>query len=451
MTSSAKNAGAAPYSEPHLVPEPGEFADLGVSQSLLMDLALKEVYFARHPAAVDISRALALPFVLTERILDTARADGFIETVRSEGYFQQLFQYGLTERGQDKVNECLARSQYRGPVPVPLAQYCDVVRRQTIRNQTVVREDLQRSLGDLVLSQEVLDRVGPGINSGTCVFLYGASGNGKTSIATHLRDVLTGPVLVPHALEINGQIVKVFDPTVHEIKASKHVADQPMDVPYLTCAGSESRRDPRWEVCSRPVVIVGGELTLDKLEFQYDPLLRYHQAPLHMKAAGGLLVIDDFGRQRVSPRDLLNRWIVPMDRGVDYLPLPTGETIEVPFDLLLIFSTNLHPLDVVDEAFLRRIRHKVFVPNPTPDQFSALFFKQAAARGLAIRQEFIDHIADRYYSQGGREMRSCHPKDILSNVEDIRIYEGDSSPLTVETLVRAADAYFLFVEGTTST
>ncbi|MDO8690962.1 MAG: ATP-binding protein, partial [Dehalococcoidia bacterium] len=253
------------------------------------------------------------------------------------------------------------------------------------------------------------------------------------------------------AIEINGQIVKVFDPAIHEVKLSKQVPDHLEGSPLLRAEGPERNRDLRWVVCQRPVIIVGGELNLKELEFQYDAHLRYHQAPLHMKAAGGVLVIDDFGRQRVSPRDLLNRWIVPMDRGVDYLPLPTGETIEVPFDLLLVFSTNLHPLDVVDEAFLRRIRHKVFVPNPTPDQFSALFFKEAAARGLAIRKEFIDHITDRYYSPGGREMRSCHPKDILSNVEDIRIYEGDSSPLTVETLVRAADAYFLFEEGTVST
>lgn len=194
------------------------------------------------------------------------------------------------------------------------------------------------------------------------------------------------------------------------------------------------------------MVIVGGELTLDKLGFQYDPHLRYHQAPLQMKAAGGLLVIDDFGRQRVSPRDLLNRWIVPMDRGVDYLPLPTGETIEVPFDLLLVFSTNLHPLDVVDEAFLRRIRHKVFVPNPTLEQFNTLFRKEAATRGMHITQELIDLLVDRYYRQAGREMRCCHVRDILSNAEDIRSYEGDTSQLKAETLIRAADAYFLFEE-----
>ena len=443
VTGLTKRPPAASEAEPLFLPEAREFEDLGVSQSLLMDLALKEIYFGRRPTAIDISRALALPFHLTERVLDEARAEHFIETVRSEAYLQQLFPYDLTERGKDKVKECLARSQYRGPVPVPFAQYCDVVRRQTIRAQTVVREDVKRSLHDLVLSQQVLDRVGPGINSGVCIFLYGASGNGKTSIATRMRDLLSGPVLIPHALEINEQIVKVLDPSVHEVRASKQEVDRRMDFSDLAYDGPERRRDLRWAVCSRPVVIVGGELTLDNLEFQYDPHLRYHQAPLHMKAAGGLLVIDDFGRQRVSPRDLLNRWIVPMDRGVDYLPLPTGETIEVPFDLLLVFSTNLHPLDVVDEAFLRRLRHKVFVPNPTPEQFNALFFKDAAARGLAITQELIDSVIDRHY-QAGREMRYCHVKDILSNVEDIRRYEDDTSPLTVETLVRAADAYFLF-------
>lgn len=447
VTAFTRVPAAASDVEPYFLPEPVEFDDLGIGQDLLMDLALKEVYFARRPTAMDISRALALPFVLTERILETARAEQFIETVRSEGYFEQLFQYGLTDRGRDKVKECLARCQYRGPVPVPLAHYVDVVRKQTIRNQTVRRPDLERSLHGLVLSQQLLDRLGPGINSGTCVFLYGASGNGKTSIATRLRNVLSGPALIPYALEIDGHIVKVFDPAVHELKPSEDAAIRRLNTQRLPWGGPERSRDLRWAVCARPVVIVGGELTLDKLEFQYDPHLRYHQAPLHMKAAGGLLVIDDFGRQRVSPRDLLNRWIVPMDRGVDYLPLPTGETIEVPFDLLLVFSTNLHPLDVVDEAFQRRIRHKVFVPNPTREQFSALLAKEAELRGLTITQEFTHHIIDRYYGQGGREMRGCHAKDILSNVDDIRRYEGDTSPLTLATLVRAADAYFLLEDG----
>lgn len=444
MTNPSRVKAAASGDEPIFLPEPREFEDLDVGQSLLMDLALKEIYFAGQPTAIEISRALALPFTLTQQILDTARGEHFVQTVKSDGYFEQKFQYGLTERGQEKVKECLARSQYRGPVPVPFAQYCDVVRMQTIRTQTVTREDVQRSLGDLVLSRRVLDEVGPGINSGTCLFLYGASGNGKTSIATHLKHILSGPVLIPYALEINGQIVKVLDPTVHEVMSSDDGAGARAIDPKLIYGTKERSRDLRWAVCSRPLVIVGGELTLDKLEFQYDPHLRYHQAPLHMKAAGGLFVIDDFGRQRASPRDILNRWIVPMDRGVDYLPLPTGGTVEVPFDLLLIFSTNLRPSDVVDEAFLRRLRHKVFIPSPTLEQFNILFCKEASARGIAVTQELIDHIVDRYYRQESREMRYCHARDILSNVEDILRYESDSSALTLETLVRAADAYFRF-------
>ncbi|MDO8689135.1 MAG: ATP-binding protein [Dehalococcoidia bacterium] len=439
----------APVTLPLVLPEPREFEDLGVNQGLVLDLALKEIYAERSPTALGVSRALALPFHLTERILDSARTESYIHAVRSDGYLEHQVQYSLTERGQEKVKECLARCQYRGPVPVPLSQYCDIVRRQTIHKHTVLREDLERGLSDLVLSQEVLDQVGPGINSGRSLFLYGASGNGKSSIATHLRNVLGGEVLVPHAIEINGQIVKVLDPTIHEVKVSKQVEDRRMDPErkYLKPQGQEARHDLRWEICARPVVIVGGELTLSQLEFQYDTHLRYHQAPLHMKAAGGLLVIDDFGRQRVSPRDLLNRWIVPMDRGVDYLPLPTGETIEVPFDLLLVFSTNLRPQDVIDEAFVRRLRHKVFIPNPTPEQFTVLFFREAAARGLDMPHELSDYVIEKYYRQAGREMRCCHARDILSNVDDIRRYEGDTSPLTLDNLVRAADAYFLFEEG----
>ncbi len=446
MTTLMKPDRSTAEDQPPFLPEPRGFEDLGVNEGLLMDLALKEIYFERSPTAIEISRALALPFLLTERILDNARAESFIHTVRSGGYLEHQLQYALTERGQEKVRECLTRSQYRGPVPVPLTQYYEVVRKQTVRNQTVLREDLQRGLGDLVLSQEVLDQVGPGINSGKCLFLYGASGNGKSSIATHLRNVFGGTVLVPRAIDINGQIVKVLDPTIHEIRSGDEAPGRLSDPDYrfLRNQDSESRRDLRWEICSRPVVIVGGELTMSQLEFQYDSLLRYHQAPLHMKAAGGLLVIDDFGRQRVSPRDLLNRWIVPMDRGVDYLPLPTGETIEVPFDLLLLFATNLHPTEVIDEAFLRRMRHKVFVPNPTTEQFRTLLLKEAAVRGLAMPKEFMDYIIERYYLQGEREMRCCHAKDILSNADDIRRYEGNSPQLTVEILQRAGDAYFLF-------
>lgn len=440
-TAKARPAAASDV-DPCFLPEPQDFSDLGISPGLVMELALKEMYFERNPTALNICNALGVPFVLIERILETARAEQFIQTVRSDSHFEQQFQYGLTDRGHEKVKEFLAVCQYRGPVPVPFSQYYDIVRKQTVRGQTVLREDLEKALGDLILSREVLDQVGPGINSGTCIFLYGASGNGKTSIATHLRNLFKGPALIPHAVEIDGQIVKVFDPIVHEVKTPESPADRRVGDSYLKHEVSE-RRDRRWVLCSRPVLIVGGELTLDKLEFQYDTQLRYHQAPLQMKAAGGLLVIDDFGRQRVSPRDILNRWIVPMDRGVDYLPLPTGETIELPFDLLLVFSTNLHPLDVVDEAFLRRLRHKVFIPNPTLEQFASLMFKEAAARNLEMSREMLDRIVARYY-QNGKEMRSCHPKDILSNVDDIRRYEGDSSPLSLETLVRAADSYFLF-------
>ncbi len=435
--------------KPLALPEPVELEDLGVNQGLLMDLALKEIYARRSPTAIEISQALSLPFHLTEIILGSARTESYIQAVKSDGFFEHQLQYSLTERGQAKVQECLARCQYRGPVPVPLPKYYDVVRQQTIHKHTVLKEDLEKGMDDLVLSQEVLDQVGPGINSGKSLFLYGASGNGKSSIATHLRKVLGGTVLIPHAIEISGQIVKVFDPTIHEVSVPKpaEVRRINQDLRYLKNEGPEARRDLRWEICSRPVVIVGGELTLDQLEFRYDAHLRYHQAPLHMKAAGGFLVIDDFGRQRVSPRDLLNRWIVPMDRGVDYLPLPTGETVEVPFDLLLVFSTNLRPQDVIDEAFVRRLRHKVFIPNPTPEQFSVLLFREASARGLTMTREFSDYVVEKYYDQGGREMRCCHPRDILSNVDDIRRYEGDTSPLTLDALERAADAYFLFEGG----
>ncbi|HLC29313.1 MAG TPA: ATP-binding protein [Dehalococcoidia bacterium] len=423
-------------------PEPRTVSDLGVNRVLLEELVLKEIYFAGRPTASDMCRSLAVPFSVVKEILEPMKREHLIDVTGVQGPFQELYEYCLTEKGWDKIRDCLTRNQYRGPVPVPLAQYQKIVREQTVRNQSISREALHNGLSHLVLDPEFVDQFGPALNSGGAIFLYGAPGNGKSTIAFSLGKLLPGPVLIPHAIEAGGQIIAVFDPAVHRPLVPISPVARAADERHRPDRGRELQFDRRWVISSRPVVIVGGELTLQRLELQYDPQLRYHLAPTQMKANGGLFVIDDFGRQRVSPVELLNRWIVPMDRGIDYLTLQTGETVEIPFDLLLVLSTNIEPAEVIDEVFLRRIPHKIMVPGPTMEQFVALFHSEAAIRNITLEEGLVHDFIEEYFDESLRPMRFCHPRDITANVESICRYEGYAPQASRALLLQAADAFF---------
>ncbi len=434
------------------IPQPHSVAETGIGPDILAELALKEIYYSSRPTALDICNALKLPFTVVDEVLGFLKNMRLCETVGSQGRGEQLYEYGMTDKGNQAIQEFLARSLYRGPAPVTLAAYREVVSKLSINNDSVTPDSLRQGLASLVLDARVLELLGPALNSGESIFLYGASGNGKTSIATALRQIFNAPVLIPYAIEVAGQFIKVYDPSLHEEYPETTNdegilrRDNPAVLKYVPNAGvyngPERRRDRRWVLVKRPVIIAGGELTLDRLDLRYDRDRKFHQAPMQMKANGGCFIIDDFGRQPVRPIDLLNRWIIPLDRHIDYLTLVTGETIDIPLDLLLVFSSNLDPSELVDEAFLRRVRHKVFIPDPTKEQFRDIFWRACYERGIQCTEECLDYLLGGHYYNGSRPLRACHPNDILKHVLNICDYEAVPPVVTKQLLDRACLSYF---------
>jgi predicted ATPase with chaperone activity len=349
--------------------------------------------------------------------------------------------FDLTGAGRERAREALASSQYVGPAPVPLPQYRMWVEKQTIRNVHVTKERVRDGFRRMVLSDAVHDVLGPSINSAKSLFLYGAPGNGKTMIAETISHMLGGDIFVPYAVEVEGQIMVVYDPVYHE----------PVDGPD-PFAGGESEPewfkaaptyDQRFTRVHRPVVLTGGELTLEQLDLQYDTNTKMYQAPFQLKANGGVLILDDFGRQRVPPKDLLNRWIVPLEKRIDFLTLHTGGKFPVPFDCLLIMATNLEPSQLVEEAFLRRIHYKIQIEGPKPDQYAEIFTRCCEERGIDYDHAAVLHIYQEFYGRMGIHPRACHPRDILDHVVDIaRFYEA-KAVLTDDMVDRACRSYFL--------
>ncbi len=412
---------------------PTTLVQTGLSSDIILALSLKALYTGELSGR-ELSNRVKIAYAILEPLIEAARLQQLIEVRSASGAGTAGYRYALTDRGRERANQCFETNGYVGPAPVPLDQYSRYVMELGKHNSIIDREVIASGFTDLIVSDDMLDQLGPAVSTRRAMFLYGPPGNGKSAMSAGIGRALGGAIYMPFALDIGGQVVTLFDPVTH--------VTRPVDEgsPLLR---PETATDPRWVRIRRPVITVGGELTMDQLDLNFNQLAKFYEAPVQLKANCGVLLVDDFGRQRVPASELLNRWIVPLESRVDFLALHTGRKFEVPFDVLIIFATNLEPRKLADEAFLRRIPYKVHATNPTLEQFSEIFYMVCKQHGITFDQAVVDHLCNEYYEGRGLEMRACHPRDLIEHMVNLCRYRKQPLAITPKLLDEACRTYFL--------
>src|SRR5579863_9095056 len=400
---------------------PQSFKQLGVSENLVLDLVIRRLLIEGQSSLHGLSRSLRLSVPVVDIVFKHMRGQQLVDV---KGMSGNDYNFTLSQAGKQLASERFQVSQYAGACPVSLKEYYAATKAQSAKVQ-VDRRILRQAFSDLIVTDRMLDQLGPAIISQNSIFVYGPTGNGKTSLAERMLRVYKDSVLIPYAVEVDNQIISLYDPVVH----------QPVE-------NDEPDIDQRWVMCKRPCIVVGGELIPSMLELRLDEASGIYAAPLQMKANNGILIIDDFGRQLMSPRDLLNRWIVPLDRHVDYLTLRYGVKFQIPFELMVVFSTNLEPSDLADEAFLRRIHNKIFVEAVDAGSFDQIFTRVVASKNIQAEPDSAEFLRKLCLREGRTELRACYPADICNILLSIGRYEGRGPIMTKSEMERAAALYF---------
>ena len=410
------------------LPAPKSVEALGVRRNVLEELALKVLYMSGELTLRELAARMRLALPVVQELFQALRKGVLVEI---KGLTEGTYLVTTTSDGKSRALELLGQNHYVGPAPVSLADYVERVRAQSVRNFPVKAADLERAFSHLVLSRQMITQLGTALVSGTSIVLYGSTGTGKSAIAEVTPEVYHDQVWVPYALEIDSQIITVYDPIVHRSPRQQ------------AAAAPDEDADTRWMLCRRPRVTVGGELTMDMLDLQFHPVSKFYVAPVQMKANNGVLIIDDFGRQRMRPEELLNRWTVPLDRGVDFLTLVGGRKIDIPFDLFVVFATNLEPASLADEAFLRRIHNKIKVDFMEPEQFKEVFQRLCVETGLAYDPTVVDHLIAVLLNELKQPLRACYPRDIIAQIGWAAKFEGKAPELDRDTVAAACRNYFI--------